>query len=292
VEYDVDMADPDHEPSAPLDLTASPAPLTPAAAANHHNYTTLAARLEELEDLLMQQLFEQTRWSEGLLEEPRHEVQELRDTIRRLENKVSDIEAHLGLQAGTQPSRMVLERAEADWEGMRAAEQVDAVAAPAAVAEYEDQTMELYGVSLAGALPIQIIPATPQDSQEMMQPTTMVAPPLPPLFTAMTLTERAAAPLASGLVPPASAVDIIASPRPSPRPPQLRQSPRLLTPVPQFSPSPRPSPPPAQLRRSPRGLTTGPSGLRSRSTTPQPNPKKRAGGTSEDRGETKRGRKA
>ena len=150
-----------------------------------------------------------------------------------------------------------------------------------------------------GAVPgIYIIPAMPQDSQEMPQRPMTVAPPLPPLITPTSVPEATAVTAAT----PASAVTSIASPHPSPPRTQVRRSPRLRSPGPSVIPStnpppqpqlstlPHPSPAPAQLRRSPRDLTPGPAGLHSRSPTPQPNPKKRVG-TSEDRGATKRGRK-
>jgi hypothetical protein len=141
-----------------------------------------------------------------------------------------------------------------------------AVAVPLAAPSTDQHVEE----DVVGAIapPINIIPATPQDSQEMPSQATLVAPPLPPLLTATSLPEQEAATPAS------------------------RRSPRLQSPGPshpQLSPSPRPTPPPAHLRRSPRGHTPDPSGLHSRSTTPQPNLKKRRG-TSEDRGDAKRGR--
>jgi hypothetical protein len=145
-----------------------------------------------------------------------------------------------------------------------------AVAVPVAAPLAAPSTAQHVEEDVVGAIapPINIIPATPQDSQEMPSQATLVAPPLPPLLTATSLPEQEAATPAS------------------------RRSPRLQSPGPshpQLSPSPRPTPPPAHLRRSPRGHTPDPSGLHSRSTTPQPNLKKRRG-TSEDRGDAKRGR--
>jgi hypothetical protein len=116
-----------------------------------------------------------------------------------------------------------------------------------------------------GAVPgIQIIPATPQDSQEMALLPMTVAPPLPPLVTPTSVAEATTAtPATATAVPaatPASAVTIFASPHPSPPRTELRRSPRLLspgpsvipstTPLPQprLSTSPRPSPSPPQLR--------------------------------------------
>lgn len=128
-------------------------------------------------------------------------------------------------------------------------------------------------VATAQAPSIQVVPATPQDSQETVQHATSVAPPLPQLPVSILLADADAA-----AAEPTSAVsNLISLQLPDP------SSQRL-------SPSPHPSPPPPQLRRSPRLLSPDPSGLRSRSTTPQPNPKKRVG-TSEERAEAKRGRK-
>jgi hypothetical protein len=116
---------------------------------------------------------------------------------------------------------------------------------------------------------INILPPTPHDSQETAQHPTFTTPPLPPLLNVPSRADADPSDVAS-------APTITNSPIP---PPETRHS---------------ASPPPAQLRRSPRLLSPTPSGApsasRSRSTTPQSNLKKRVG-TSEDRGEVKRGRK-
>ena len=73
-------------------------------------------------------------------------------------------------------------------------------------------------------LPIQIIPAMPQDSQEMAQQPMILAPPLPPLLTPPSVNEAIAATMATALAPApaitvastALAVTSIASPHPSP----------------------------------------------------------------------------
>ena len=110
-------------------------------------------------------------------------------------------------------------------------------------------------MSLPAAPPIQIIPVMPQNSQEMAQQPTSMAPPLPLLFTPTALMQPE---VCLPALAPALAVECIALPDPSP-PPQLRRSPRLLSPGPSvlpqttpppetgLSPSPHASPPPAQL---------------------------------------------
>ena len=109
---------------------------------------------------------------------------------------------------------------------------------------------------------VHVVPATPQAPEASTMP---MAPPLPALLPADADTTESAS-----QIPPA----------------ELRRSRRLLSPEPAYPPPPRPEP----LCRSPRRLSPAPSNLVSRGDTPQPN-KKRAG-TSEDRDDVKRGRKA
>jgi hypothetical protein len=85
-----------------------------------------------------------------------------------------------------------------------------------------------------GAMPpIQIIPATPQDSQETVQWPMIVAPPLTCLLTPPSVYEAAVATMAMAtalalavtVASPASAVTSIASPHPSPPHTQVHRSP-------------------------------------------------------------------
>jgi hypothetical protein len=86
--------------------------------------------------------------------------------------------------------------------------------------------------AMDGAVPpIQIILATPQDSQEMVQWPMIVAPPLSPLLTPPSVYEAVAATMAMAMAPavtaasPALAVTSIPSPHPSPPHTQVHRSP-------------------------------------------------------------------
>jgi hypothetical protein len=113
---------------------------------------------------------------------------------------------------------------------------------------------------------IKVVPATPQDSQESVQRMTSVDVSLPRLL------QHPSIPNADPVEPVTVSTSNVFVPTAPPSALALH--------------SPHPSPPP-QLRRSPRHLSPA---LPSRSTTPQPNPNKRVG-TSNDREEVKRGRK-
>jgi hypothetical protein len=119
-------------------------------------------------------------------------------------------------------------------------------------------TLVVAEVTFPTGPPIHIIPATPQDSQEVAQHVTTAAPPLPPLLIAMTSADANAD--------------------------------QGLAAVTRPSTSPHPTPPPPQLCRSPQLLSAGLPPIHSRSTTPLANLKKQLG-TSEDREEAKQGRK-
>jgi hypothetical protein len=129
-------------------------------------------------------------------------------------------------------------------------------------------------VAMADGPAIHVVPATPQDSQEKGEHPISTPPMLPPLHVS------SSPPAADAAVSASAAMSIVSLQLPAMTDPSSQ---------PCLSISPRHSPPPPQLRRSPRLLSPNPSGLRSRSTTPQPNPKKRVG-ASQDRAEAKRGR--
>ena len=140
-------------------------------------------------------------------------------------------------------------------------------AVPNAMADQVEQ------VPLPCGPPINIVPATPQTSQEAARHVTTVAAPLAFPCTATSLAE-------ANIAKPVSAVGTSVS-----------LEPPVIVDTTETQPlSPHPAPPPPQLCRSPCLLSSALPGLPSRSTTPQPNLKKRAGG-SEDGGEAKRGRK-
>ena len=95
--------------------------------------------------------------------------------------------------------------------------------------------------NVVGAVPgIHIIPAMPQNSQEMLQQPMTVAPPLPLLITPTSVPKAMAVMAAT----PASAVTSIASPHPSPPRIQVHRSPQLLSPGPSVIPSMTPPPQP------------------------------------------------